>query len=163
EKGMNMLTNSIDKLDANIGQKLSAKDAFKLCDTYGFPFELVKDIVLERNVGVDEEGFFALMREQQERARNAAHSENEGWAKTDITLKEPPTNFVGYENIESDAKILHIFNDEKETDEAIQNQKVSFIFDQTPLYAEGGGQISDHGVLIKDDCVANITDCQKLK
>lgn len=163
DKGMNMLANSIDKLDSKIGQKLSAEDAFKLCDTYGFPFELVKDIVFERNVEVDEEGFFALMREQQERARNAAHSENEGWAKTDITLKEPPTTFVGYENVESEAKILHVFNDEEEIDEAIQAQKVNFIFDQTPFYAEGGGQISDHGVLIKDDYVANITDCQKLK
>jgi alanyl-tRNA synthetase len=131
--------------DAN-GKELSAGDAFKLSDTYGFPIDLTKEILAENGMSVDLEGCKALAAAQRERSR-AARKEAGGWdseARLD-TKGLPATTFLGYETDEAEAKILAIFVDGESVDSA--DDEAVIVLDKTPFYAEGGGQCGDTGWL----------------
>ncbi len=128
---------------------MSGEDAFKLYDTFGFPFELTKEIAEEQGIKVDEEGFKLEMKAQKERARASMQ-------KVILTddlhyTNNPDTKFVGYEQNEASAKVLAIVKDNKEVD-FIENEQADVILDITPFYAESGGQIGDSGK-INDFCV----------
>ncbi|WP_304518341.1 alanine--tRNA ligase [Cohnella sp. REN36] len=128
--------------------RISGPDAFKLYDTYGFPFDLTEDYAAEQGMTVDREGFDAAMEEQRQRAR-AARQETEsmkvqGGPLADFT---EPSAFVGYEGLVAEARVVAIVAGDRFVDAAGADENVLVLLDQTPFYAESGGQVSDTGTL----------------
>lgn len=136
----------IDEIFANVKKEgkniMSGADAFRLYDTYGFPYELTKEIAEEEGMQVDEEGFKAEMKAQKERARA---SQQKVVLTDDLQYtKNPDTKFVGYEENQANAKVLAILKDGSEVD-SLNDEIGDVILDVTPFYAESGGQIGDMG------------------
>lgn len=161
DQGLLLLNEFISKSKSKI---LSGEDAFKLHDTYGFPLDLTKEILAEKDMSVDEAGFKKLLEEQKNRARNARQNSNfDAWksdSKTEISVK--PTIFCGYETLSSDANVFFILNNKGEpVKNANQNEVVSIIVDKTPCYAQSGGQVGDIGTLKNDSCEAQILETSK--
>lgn len=131
---------------------IGGKDAFTLYDTYGFPLDLTELILKENGLGVDVKEFDTEMSKQKERARNAAAKEMGDW----IVLREGTTEFVGYDHLEYDCRILRYR-------EVKQKDKTCFqvVLDKTPFYAEMGGQVGDTGVLADGDETVEITDTKR--
>lgn len=163
DRGMNMLNEMIDHFDSQLGQSktIPGEDIFKLCDTYGFPFDMVQEIAQERNIGIDEDGFSRLMKEQKARARTAARSTTIAWNDDNLQINSSITEFIGYDCFSCESTLLELFIDGKSKEKATENQNVELIFDRTPFYAESGGQIGDRGVFSHQDLVVKIIDCQK--
>jgi alanyl-tRNA synthetase len=135
EKGLNTL----DKLQ----QDISGEEAFKLYDTFGFPIDLTKLVALEKGLNVDETGFEVEMQKQKKRSRAASVADAEDW----ITLAENGSSrFIGYHTFETESKILKYRKTKIQGKESFQ-----IILDNTPFYAESGGQVGDTGVLIFDN------------
>ncbi len=148
DKGYQLIENSIEKAQKNNSKMISGDDAFKLYDTYGFPYELTVEIALEKGISVDEEGFKLAMKEQKERARSSAQ-------KVVITndlsyIDNPATEFLGYENSACEAKVLSIVNSDCKIVDEAQDGIFDIILDKTPFYAECGGQTGDSGILEKE-------------
>ena len=144
DKGYQLIENAIEKAINDGSKKIMGEDAFKLYDTYGFPFELTKEIALEKGVDVDEEGFKSAMQEQKDRARASAQ-------KVVITddlnyINNPATDFVGYEKFEQKAKVLSIVDEKGNNVDEATNGVFDIILDTTPFYAECGGQVGDSGI-----------------
>ncbi|MFU1794285.1 alanine--tRNA ligase [Paenibacillus azoreducens] len=139
----------ISKKALESGSKMiSGPDAFKLYDTYGFPFDLTEDFAAEHGLAVDREGFDASMQEQRDRARAARHESGgmkvQGGVLSDYTVK---SEFVGYNDTVKESKILAIIVDDAMVDMAGEGQSCQVVLDATPFYAESGGQVSDEGLL----------------
>lgn len=165
-KGFELLNQLIDSLDkVAIDQKkpvLSGADAFRLYDTYGFPIDLTREIIAERGIEVNEEEFVRLMNEQRQRARAArATGDAFGFADDTLGLQDVKTTFVGYDTLECDAKVLALMVEGQRVETVIAPQKVILVADQTPFYAESGGQVADKGKIMLGDCVLNVYDVQK--
>ncbi|MGE5508959.1 MAG: alanine--tRNA ligase, partial [Chitinophagales bacterium] len=156
EQGMTILAELTARPEAQKERRLAGEDAFRLYDTYGFPFEVTKEIAEEQGFTVDEEGFQAALQAQRERARAA----RTGGAYLDVSsafyarlasrLSEEggvPTLFTGYEALAGKAKILALVQQEEEVSEASEGAEVEVVLSETPFYAESGGQTSDHGLV----------------
>ncbi len=145
----------------------SGADAFKLYDTYGFPIDLTIEMVAEQGMRVDQDAFHKLMQEQKERARRAREALGDlGWAGIEFGKDMPETKFVGYDaaNLENcPAKVLAIVAEEELRDEVRGGTEAILVLDQTPFYAEMGGQVADHGVICCGDARFEVTDVQKNK
>ncbi|KRD20294.1 alanine--tRNA ligase [Mycobacterium sp. Root265] len=152
---------------------LSGNDAFTLHDTYGFPIDLTLEMAAEAGLTVDEEGFRGLMAEQRQRAKADAAARKQ--AHTDLSAYRElvdggPTEFTGFDELSSQARILGIFVDGKRvpvvSHEGTQGQQVELILDRTPFYAESGGQIADEGSITgtgaSETAKAAVTDVQKI-
>jgi len=145
--------------------KLDGETVFKLHDTYGFPFDLTLEMAAEAGLSVDGEGFRRLMKEQKDRAKADARAKKTG--HTDVSEYRKildatgATNFTGYVDMSSEAKIAAIMIDGKSVNEAGQNTDVEIILDRTPFYAEGGGQLPDGGLItLSNGAVIEIDDVQ---
>ena len=170
-KGFELLNQLIDDIvDRPISEgdmpTLSGADAFRLYDTYGFPIDLTREIIAEKNIVVDEDEFKRLMDEQRKRARDARGAGDAfGFSDDTLGLGGVKTKFVGYDTLESEAKILAIVvSDEGESqraESAIAPQKVVVVTDNTPFYAESGGQVADKGTISNGNCTLNVYDVQK--
>ena len=161
DQGLLLLNDFVSKSKNKI---LSGEDAFKLHDTYGFPLDLTKEILAEKNMSVDEAGFKKLLEEQKNRARNARQNSNFDAWKTDLKaeISANPTVFCGYETLSTEAKVVCILNDKgKNVENAGKDDIVSIIFDKTPCYAQSGGQVGDVGILKNDKCQAQILETSK--
>ena len=135
---------------------LSGEDAFKLHDTYGFPIDLTQLMAREKGLGVDEKGFEALMQQQKDRARAAGsfsvdHGDKQEWVW--IKDAQQSSEFVGYVRLESESHILAY----RKVQEGVQ-----VLLDNTPFYAESGGQVSDRGVLMQNDQAFEVKAVQKI-
>ena len=145
--------------------KLDGDTVFKLHDTYGFPFDLTLEMASEQGLKVDEEGFRRLMREQKDRAKADARSKKSG--HTDLSEYRKildsagPTQFTGYSDAASEAKVVGILIDGKSVSEADTNSDVEIVLDRTPFYAQGGGQLPDGGLItLANGAVVEIDDVQ---
>ena len=143
---------------------LSGENAFKLYDTYGFPYELTLEYASDNGYEVDEEGFQAEMKAQKERARAARNTETsmnvQSAVLRDITVE---STFVGYDRTTDNGVLKAIVFEDELVESASEDTRVQVVFDQTPFYAEMGGQLSDHGV-IKDESgqvVATVVQVKK--
>ena len=143
---------------------LSGENAFKLYDTYGFPYELTLEYASDNGYEVDEEGFQAEMKAQKERARAARNTETsmnvQSAVLRDITVE---SSFVGYDRTTDNGVLKAIVFEDELVESASEDTRVQVVFDQTPFYAEMGGQLSDHGV-IKDESgqvVATVVQVKK--
>ena len=142
----------------------SGADAFKLYDTYGFPIDLTAEMVDEQGMTVDEDAFQKLMQEQKTRAREARKALGDlGWAGVEFGKEMPATEFVGYDRVETEAKILALVSDEELRDEIGEGAEGIVVLDRTTLYAEMGGQVADHGVIRTAAGEFTVTDVQKNK
>ena len=145
------------------GNILSGEDAFKLYDTYGFPFDLTVDILSEKGMTVDEARFKELMEEQKQKARNARKaSDGESWSSDGITFDNiPSTVFEGYTETTCDAVVLDIVVEGEHTAVAGENTKAILVLNKTPFYAESGGQVGDTGVITADGFEFKVSDTKK--
>ncbi|MCB0950063.1 MAG: alanine--tRNA ligase, partial [Mycobacterium sp.] len=153
---------------------LSGADAFTLHDTYGFPIELTLEMAAEADLQVDEEGFRGLMAEQRSRAKADAAARKQAHADLSAyrdLVDSGPTEFTGFDELSTEAKILGIFVDGKRVpvvahDPAASESRVELILDRTPFYAESGGQIADEGSVSgtgsSETARAAVTDVQKI-
>ena len=135
----------------------SGEDAFKLYDTFGFPIDLTAEMAAEEGMTIDEDSFHRLMTEQKERAREARKALGDlGWAGVEFGKDMPATEFVGYDyDAIDDAKVLAIVADDQLVDEIVSGMDAIVVLDQTPFYAEMGGQVADQGRLTDSDSIEN--------
>ena len=152
EKGINLLTNTMDEMKVQGKTELSGKEAFRLFDTYGFPLDLTELICREHGFSVDERQFEEEMAQQKARARNAAAVENSDW----VVLREGEQKFVGYDYTEYEC---HILRYRKVTQK--KNTFFELVLDHTPFYGEMGGQVGDQGVLVSEDETIDIVDTKR--
>ena len=135
----------------------SGEDAFKLYDTFGFPIDLTAEMAAEEGMTIDENAFKALMTEQKERAREARKALGDlGWAGVEFGKDMPATEFVGYDyDAIDDAHVLAIVAEGELVDEIVAGMEAIVVLDQTPFYAEMGGQVADHGRITDSDSIEN--------
>ena len=161
DQGLNILLEMEEKLAKENAKELSGEDAFKLYDTYGFPIDLTKEILEEKNFGVDEEGFAKAMEEQKVKARKARKVTN--YMGADVTVYESidpsvTSVFVGYDKLVHDSKIS-VLTTETELVEALTDGEVGTIFvSETPFYATMGGQSGDTGIIRSADGEFKVED-----
>lgn len=165
DQGLAYLKEYIDDLKQRGQKVLDGSKAFKLYDTYGFPLDLTREILQEEGLEVDEQGFQQEMEVQRERAR-AAHRVTDYMGMDSNIYKlieaDASTDFVGYQSLESTSRVLAIIQGETRVESATQGQEIAVVLDQTPFYAESGGQVADKGVLLWDDGKVEIYDVKKL-
>ena len=161
DAGLSILTNLIRGAVKEGADVISGDEVFKLYDTFGFPPDLTREIAAESKLSIDEDAFTALMREQKERAR-AARANVSGWSDStkDLLSGLPKTEFTGYTDYRSDAKIIAILTDEGRV-QAVSEGECSIVLDRTPFYGEGGGQVGDNGTIYADKNLINVTDTRK--
>ena len=152
ETGIRLLDKKIEETKAVGKTVISGVDAFTLYDTYGFPLDLTELILRENGMEVNIDEFNAEMQKQKERARNAAAIETGDW----VVLKEGESKFVGYDLFECEAEILRYRKIKQKNKELFQ-----IVLDQTPFYAEMGGQVGDTGWLIADDEKLDVVDTKR--
>ncbi len=162
ERGLKLLDDEISTLPK--GGALSGAAAFKLYDTYGFPLDLTQDALREKGLSVDTDGFDAAMAEQKAKARAA-------WAGTgqsadesiwfDVAEDKGVTEFLGYDTEVAEGQVVAVVADGALVDKAGKGTAVDVVLNQTPFYAESGGQIGDSGVLKTDAATVTITDVKK--
>jgi alanyl-tRNA synthetase len=172
--GSRLFEDAASATKASGAKVLSGTDAFTLHDTYGFPLELTLEMAAEAGLSVDEEGFRGLMAEQRQRAKADAAARKQ--AHADLSeyrelVDAGPTEFTGFDELSSEAKILGIFVDGKRVPVVAHNggpapDRVELILDRTPFYAESGGQIADEGSITgagaSGSAKAAVSDVQKI-
>ncbi len=157
DRGSEMLGELVSSAKAEGTSSVDAADAFKLHDTYGFPFDLTKELLAEQGLSVDDQGFEQLMEEQRERARvgtAAAHgSEDRHVTVLDFASATPESRFVGYEKLRAETSVL-----------AAEQAEDAFFakLEESPFYAEGGGQVADSGVVRANGSEARVLDVYRV-
>ena len=163
DAGMDVLTKMLDGIEK--GGVLSGEDTFKLSDTYGFPIDLTKEIAEEKGISVDEEGFRACVDESRKRSREDRLAKGgSSWDEDAMSnLDLPKTKFTGYDysQLEINAKVLAVFKDGAEVTELNEGDDAVVILDETPFYAESGGQVGDTGVITIGESRFAVTDTKK--
>ena len=164
DAGMKIYDDMLSAHKAQGETVFSGADAFKLYDTYGFPIDLTVEMAEEAGMTVDQEGFKALMEEQKVRARKAREALGDlGWAGIEFGKDMPATEFVGYDRTSEQGRVLALVADGELRDELAQGVEGILVLDQTPFYAEMGGQVGDHGTIQGPNGTFQVTDVQKNK
>lgn len=147
DAGLELLEKYIEESDFKV---MAGDKAFKLNDTFGFPLDLTKEILAEKGLSVDEDGFNKLMEQQKSIARNARKaSDGEAWAGSKSLVEDmKATDFVGYQSFETQAEVLAIIGEEGLVDALGAGETGAIVLDKTCLYAEGGGQAGDTGSIV---------------
>ena len=162
--GMKIFSDLLAEHKQKLEKIFSGADAFRLYDTFGFPIDLTMEMAADEGLSVDENAFQKLMQEQKERAREARKALGDlGWAGLEFGKDVPATEFVGYDHSECDAKIVAIVADEELREEVAAGAEAVVVLDQSPFYAEMGGQVADHGTITADGVVFTVADVQKNK
>ncbi|WP_139904426.1 alanine--tRNA ligase [Clostridium thermarum] len=164
DSGMGILAEYISELEKSGEKVLKGELVFKLYDTYGFPVELTEEILAEKGLGLDMEAFNVEMKLQKERARKARGESNYMGSEDSITNKIPAeynTNFVGYDHTEYSSKVSLLIKDEEFAEVLEAGDKGIILVEETPFYAEMGGQIGDKGIIYSDNFKAEVEDCKK--
>ncbi len=161
EKGLKILEDEI----STSSKKLDGEIAFKLYDTYGFPLDLTQDYLRAKKIEVDIESFNKKMKEQKDRARNSWKGTGDQEDKIkwfQLTENLSPTEFLGYEQTETESEIISIIKKDTETDILSESDEGIIILNQTPFYGESGGQIGDSGKIIYENNIFKVYDTTKL-
>ena len=165
DQGLSILADLEKKMQETGEKTLSGADAFRLYDTYGFPLDLTKEILEEKDYGVDEEGFRACMEEQRVKAREAREVTNYMGADATVYDEIDPsvtTEFVGYDHLECSSEVT-VLTTENEIVEALTDGQAGTVFvKETPFYATMGGQVGDKGVITVDGAEFVVEDTIKL-
>ena len=166
DQGLAILADMEEAMKAEGTTMLSGADAFKLYDTYGFPLDLTKEILEEKNFEVDEEGFAACMKEQKEKARKARKTTN--YMGADVTVYQSidaaiTTEFVGYDNLVFDSEITVLTTEDEIVQALTDGQTGTILVKETPFYATMGGQQGDIGVIVTENAEFVVEDTIKLQ
>ncbi|EJL6953319.1 alanine--tRNA ligase [Vibrio cholerae] len=156
DRGMSILNDALDQLS---GQVLDGETVFKLYDTYGFPADLTNDVARERGFSIDEAGFEQAMEEQRQRAREAGQF---GTDYNSLIKSATNTEFCGYAASRGQSVVREMFVEGAEVSTLSAGDKAIIVLDNTPFYAESGGQCGDTGVLKTDAGIFHVEDTQKL-
>ncbi len=156
ERGMAILTEALDNLE---GKVLDGETVFKLYDTYGFPADLTNDVAREKDFAIDEEGFEQAMEAQRQRAREAGHF---GTDYNEVIKVDTATEFCGYSATEGEGTVAAMFVEGEEAESLSAGDKAIVVLNETPFYAESGGQCGDTGVLKTASGLFKVEDTQKL-
>ena len=156
DRGMSILNDALDQLS---GQVLDGETVFKLYDTYGFPADLTNDVARERGFSIDEAGFEQAMEEQRQRAREAGQF---GTDYNSLIKSATNTEFCGYAASRGQSVVREMFVEGAEVSALSAGDKAIIVLDNTPFYAESGGQCGDTGVLKTDAGIFHVEDTQKL-
>ncbi|MBY6187055.1 alanine--tRNA ligase [Marinobacter hydrocarbonoclasticus] len=158
ERGMQLLNDALDNLDGDV---LDGATVFKLYDTYGFPADLTNDVARERGLSIDEEGFEVEMEQQRQRARDAGQF---GTDYSKVVSIDGESVFTGYDRTDDQGKLLAILVEGNEVDvlSGDMGTEAVLVLDQSPFYAESGGQTGDTGVIRTEGGEFEVTDTQKL-
>lgn len=165
DQGLSILTDMEESLNKEGKKVLAGADAFKLYDTYGFPIDLTIEILEEKGLTVDEEGFKAAMQEQKETARKARKVTN--YMGADVTVYESidpsiTSKFVGYDRLTHESKVTVLTTEDEIVEALTDGQAGTIIVDETPFYATMGGQEADTGVIAVNDAEFEVKDTIKL-
>lgn len=155
DSGMVILEQAISDLSS---KEIPGETVFKLYDTYGFPYDLTADIARERDLSVDKEGFDKAMDAQRERARSVKSFSADYAKAIDV---DGSTDFTGYDLLKDKGNVIALFKDGEAVNKLNEGEQGMLVLDQTPFYAESGGQVGDHGELVSGSTVFNVTDTQK--
>ncbi len=164
DAGMRIFEEMMEKHKAESKTVFSGEDAFLLSDTYGFPIDLTVEMVEDGGMQVDMEKFYACREEQRVRAREARKALGDlAWSGIDFGLENIPTDFVGYDVNNCEAKVLALCVGEEVSGSITGGEKGIIVLNKTPFYAEMGGQCADHGVILVGESRFQVTDVQKDK
>lgn len=155
EQGLKLLEAELAQLKGDV---IAGETVFKLYDTYGFPTDLTADIARERNLTIDEAGFEVEMAAQRQRARDAGKFNID---YNSIVNVEGSTQFDGYHATQGHGQIVAIYKEGKQVDQVYEGDEALIVLDQTPFYAESGGQIGDTGIFKNDTGIFEVQDTQK--
>ena len=154
DKGIEILEKEISNMDSKV---IPGDVVFKLHDTFGFPFDLTADIAREQDLKLDEAGFNKCMEEQVKNSKSASKFKG-----TQLDLSSiDETKFLGYDRLNAEGKILGLWNDDLRVDSATADKEYFLALDQTPFYAESGGQVGDQGKFSCSSGSGQILDCIK--
>ncbi|MDQ3185638.1 MAG: alanine--tRNA ligase, partial [Pseudomonadota bacterium] len=157
ENGMQMLEAALQQ--GNEGRILDGETSFRLYDTFGFPLDLTADIARERGIAIDQAGFEQAMERQRERAR----ATSKFTIQDGIAYSGPSTEFHGYENLQFEGQVLAIYRQGSRADFIEAGDEAVIVLDQTPFYAESGGQVGDCGELLAGNGTFAVSDTQKIQ
>ncbi len=163
DKGLKLVEQAVD--EAGAGGTIPGKTLFTLYDTYGFPTDLTADILRNRNVGLDMEGFETCMEEQRQRARAAWGGSGESAipkALYELREKHGPTEFLGYSTLSAEGVITGLIQGDKAVETLCEGEEGWLLANQTPFYGESGGQVGDTGSITVEGAVFTVTDTKKL-
>ena len=164
DAGMKIFGDLLAEHKANGETVFSGADAFKLYDTYGFPVDLTIEMCADEGMTVDEAEFKKLMEEQRVRARKAREALGDlGWAGQEFGKEVPETEFVGYDRTESEGTVVALVAEGEICGEVNEGMDAVVVLDRTPMYAEMGGQVADHGVMTADGVVFKVNNVLKNK
>ena len=162
DRGMKLLDEEVAAMRGRGQTQVSGDVAFKLYDTFGFPLDLTEVIARERDLTVDNAGYDRALEAQRARSEGSkVGDEAVGEVFRALAEGAPPTKFLGYEREEAPGRVLALATQTGKVERAEAGQRVFVVLDQTPFYAEGGGQVGDSGVLVKDGAQIRIDDAQK--
>ena len=164
DQGINILNEYIESMLNNDEKVLDGTLAFKLYDTYGFPLDLTKEILVEQGLSVDDAGFNLEMEKQRERARKAREEgDNNAWGKDSLLSidNKVKTEFLGYAKTDLDSTIIEVLKEEESVESLELHEKGIILLDRTPFYPEGGGQVGDVGLIKGSNFIAKVTDTKK--
>ncbi|MHA6260332.1 alanine--tRNA ligase [Sporosarcina sp. CAU 1771] len=160
--GMTLLSSVFEKAKSQKSSVVSGEEAFRLYDTYGFPFELTEEFAEEAGFTVDRQGFNEEMESQRKRARAARQDVDSMHVQSGVLGEiHVSSEFIGYENLQGEATIVTLLQDGHEVESASEGDEVQFILDKTPFYAESGGQVADKGTISNDAFLADVKHVQK--
>ena len=161
DAGLSILSDLIRGAVAENADTISGEEVFKLYDTFGFPIDLTREIAAESNLKIDEAEFLELMQQQKVRAREARANIG-GWDESSKSLLSdlPKTEFTGYTDFKSEAKVIAILSEEGSVD-TISEGECTIVLDRTPFYGEGGGQVGDTGTIYSDNFLGTVYDTKK--
>ena len=165
DQGLGILADMISDMEAKGEKTLNGEDAFRLYDTYGFPLDLTKEILEEKELGVDEEGFQACMEVQRKKARDAREVTN--YMGADVTVYESidpsvTSTFVGYDNLTYESDVTVLTTEDEIVDALSEGQKGTIFVNETPFYATSGGQEADTGYIRTAEGEFKVEDTVKL-
>ena len=155
EQGMQLLETELENLEGN---EISGEIVFKLYDTYGFPADMTADFARERNLTIDEDTYEVLMQKQKERARSSSNFNSIIPESLDI---KGETDFLGYETYSSTSNVIEIISNSSFQEEINEGEEALILLDQTPFYAESGGQVGDTGLIKSNNSIFEVYDTQK--
>jgi len=153
DSGLKILQEALEELQKEEKKVLSGEVAFRLYDTYGFPLDLTAEILQERGMSFDETEFTAQMEEQKHKSKQAWQGIGEGKAKEvyrRLVTEGVKTDFLGYEEIQSDSKILKLIKADEPVSSAGEGDEIEVVTEKTPFYGEAGGQVGDQGVIFHE-------------
>lgn len=160
--GLHILERVMNKAKTEGKQEITGQEAFKLYDTYGFPFDLTEEIAREQGFSVDHQGFEEEMKKQRERARSAREDADsmqvQGGALAELQVE---SEFVGYEKTKCKTTVAALICEDERVQQLAEGQKGFVILKETPFYAESGGQVADEGVILSGQAELIVLDVQK--